>query len=179
MTPVDADTTIEATATEETRPRLLAVDMQPHESVELDDFERARMLAERHRLALVDLAVTGVSPDAVKLVPLRVLERVVAVPYAVDDMALRVALTDPDNIHGIDELRLAAGRCAGSPARTKRSARSSTRPASRSSTRTRATTSRPRTASPRGPSSGSSTRSSSRPPRTGRATSTSSRRRTR
>jgi type IV pilus assembly protein PilB len=68
------------------------------------------MLAERHRLALVDLAVTGVSPDAVKIVPLRVLERVVAVPYAVDELALRVALTDPDNIHGIDELRLAAGR---------------------------------------------------------------------
>jgi type IV pilus assembly protein PilB len=110
MSPLDANATLESTQAEEARPRLLAVDMQPHESVELDDFERARMLAERHRLALVDLAVTGVSPDAVKLVPLRVLERVVAVPYAVDDMALRVALTDPDNIHGIDELRLAAGR---------------------------------------------------------------------
>jgi len=109
MTPVDANAALEATEAEG-RPRLLAVDMQPHESVELDDFERARMLAERHRLALVDLAVTGVSPDAVKLVPLRVLERVVAVPYAVDEMALRVALTDPENIHGIDELRLAAGR---------------------------------------------------------------------
>jgi type IV pilus assembly protein PilB len=108
MTPLDANAALEATG--ETRPRLLAVDMQPHESVELDDFERARMLAERHRLPLVDLAVTGVSPDAVKLVPLRVLERVVAVPYAADETALRVALTDPDNIHGIDELKLAAGR---------------------------------------------------------------------
>jgi len=110
MTPFDANATLESSKADEARPRLLAVDMQPHESAELDDFERARMLAERHRLALVDLAVTGVSPDAVKLVPLRVLERVVAVPYAVDEIALRVALTDPDNIHGIDELRLAAGR---------------------------------------------------------------------
>jgi len=110
VTPVDANTALETSPAEETRPRLLAVDMQPHQAVELDDFERARMLAERHRLALVDLAVTGVSPDAVKIVPLRVLERVVAVPYAVDELALRVALTDPDNIHGIDELRLAAGR---------------------------------------------------------------------
>src|SRR5437868_12314592 len=92
------------------RPTLLAVGAQPHDPVELDDFERARMLAETHRLPLVDLAVTGVSPDAVKLVPLRVLERVVAVPYAADETALRVALTDPDNIHGIDELKLAAGR---------------------------------------------------------------------
>jgi type IV pilus assembly protein PilB len=110
VTPVDANAALETSQAEATRPRLLAVEMQPHASVELDDFERARMLAERHRLALVDLAVTGVSPDAVKIVPLRVLERVVAVPYAVDELALRVALTDPDNIHGIDELRLAAGR---------------------------------------------------------------------
>jgi type IV pilus assembly protein PilB len=92
------------------RPTLLAVGAQPHEPVELDDFERARMLAEAHRLPLVDLAVTGVSPDATKLVPLRVLERVVAVPYASDENSVRVALSDPDNVHGIDELRLAAGR---------------------------------------------------------------------
>jgi type IV pilus assembly protein PilB len=92
------------------KPLLLAVENQPHESVELGDFERARMLAETHRLRLVDLAVTGVSPEATKLVPLRVLERVVAIPYAADATSLRVALSDPDNVHGTDELRLAAGR---------------------------------------------------------------------
>ncbi len=91
------------------RSRVLA-EAQPHEPVELDDFERARMLAETHRLPLVDLAVTGVSPEATKLVPLRVLERVIAIPYAADDASIRVALSDPDNVHGIDELRLAAGR---------------------------------------------------------------------
>src|SRR5205085_6335507 len=91
------------------RPTLLAVS-HPHEPVELDDFERARLLAETHRLPLVDLAVTGVSPEATKLVPLRVLERVVAVPYASDETSVRVALSDPDNVHGVDELRLAAGR---------------------------------------------------------------------
>src|SRR6476469_4486436 len=105
MTPLDSTTAAQADAP--VRPRLLAVEMQPHEAAELDDFERARLLAERHRLPLVDLAVTGISPEAVKLVPLRILERVVAVPYAVDETSLRVALTDPDNIHGIDELRLA------------------------------------------------------------------------
>src|SRR5256885_575524 len=109
MTPVDSQTALESPETEP-RPRLSAVEMQPHETATLDDFDRACMLAEHHRLPLVDLAVTGISPDAVKLVPLRILERVVAVPYAVDDTALRVALTDPDNIHGIDELRLAARR---------------------------------------------------------------------
>jgi type IV pilus assembly protein PilB len=88
----------------------LAVVGQLHEPVELDDFERARMLAEAHRLPLVDLAVTGVSPEATKLLPLRVLERVVAIPYAADETSIRVALSDPDNVHGVDELRLAAGR---------------------------------------------------------------------
>jgi len=91
------------------RPRLLSVD--PHgDHQDLDDFERARKLAEAHRLPLVDLAVTGVSPEATKLVPLRLLERVVAIPYAANETSLRIALTDPDNIHGIDELRLAAKR---------------------------------------------------------------------
>ena len=73
---------------------------------EPDDLERARELAETHGLPLVDLAVTGVSPEATKMVPLAVLERVRAIPYYVDEDTLRIALTDPDNVHGIDELRL-------------------------------------------------------------------------
>ena len=67
----------------------------------------ARTLAVRFQLALVDLASTGIDPDAAKLVPLHVLERVVAIPYALEGGTLRVALADPGNIHGIDELRLA------------------------------------------------------------------------
>jgi type IV pilus assembly protein PilB len=110
VTPFDTSAAVKRPDDAYAPPRLLAVDMQPHEAADLDDFERARMLAERHRLPLVDLAVTGVSPEAVKLVPLRILERVVAVPYAVQESSLRVALTDPDNVHGIDELRLAARR---------------------------------------------------------------------
>jgi type IV pilus assembly protein PilB len=74
----------------------------------LSDQEVARQLADRYRLPLVDLAVTGVSPEATKLIPLRVLERVVAVPYALEGDVLKVAVTDPENVHGIDELRLAA-----------------------------------------------------------------------
>jgi type IV pilus assembly protein PilB len=76
------------------------------EDGEVDDLDRARQLAESHGLPLVDLAVTGVSPDATKLIPLAVLERVGAIPYSVDENSLRIALTDPDNVHGIDELRL-------------------------------------------------------------------------
>ena len=76
------------------------------EDGEVNDLDRARQLAESHGLPLVDLAVTGVSPEATKMVPLAVLERVGAIPYSVDENSLRIALTDPDNVHGIDELRL-------------------------------------------------------------------------
>jgi type IV pilus assembly protein PilB len=67
----------------------------------------ARMLAARHQLPLVDLPLAGVDPEAAKVVPLHVLERIVAIPYAIDNGYLRVAVADPANIHGIDELRLA------------------------------------------------------------------------
>src|SRR4051794_25243028 len=95
--------------------RRRATDRDPDEP---DDLERARQLAEIHGLPLVDLAVTGISPEATKLVPLAVLERVGAIPYSVDEDTLRIALTDPDNVHGIDELRLTSklpGECAVAP----------------------------------------------------------------
>jgi type IV pilus assembly protein PilB len=67
----------------------------------------ARSLAVRYQISVVDLALTGVAKDAAELVPLHVLERVVAIPYALEDGVLRVAVADPGNLHGIDELRLA------------------------------------------------------------------------
>ena len=67
----------------------------------------ARSLAVRYQVALVDLALAGVEKDAAEQIPLHVLERVVAIPYALDDGTLRVAVADPGNLHGIDELRLA------------------------------------------------------------------------
>jgi type IV pilus assembly protein PilB len=67
----------------------------------------ARMLAARHQLPLVDLALVGVDKDAAQEVPLHVLERIGAIPYAFDDGKLRVAVADPANLHGLDELRLA------------------------------------------------------------------------
>ena len=67
----------------------------------------ARTLAVRHQVPLIDLAATGVSPDAVQQIPLHVLERVAAIPYAIENDALRIAIADPGNLHGIDELRIA------------------------------------------------------------------------
>ena len=67
----------------------------------------ARTLALRHQVPYVDLALSGIDKEAAALIPLHVLERVVAIPYAIDGQTLRVALADPGNLHGLDELRLA------------------------------------------------------------------------
>jgi type IV pilus assembly protein PilB len=68
----------------------------------------ARDLAERFGMPLVDLPLVGVSREAAHRLPLHVLERVSAIPYAHEDGVLRVAIADPQNLHGIDELRLAS-----------------------------------------------------------------------
>src|SRR5687767_13974156 len=67
----------------------------------------ARALATRFQLPLIDLAVNPVDDEAAKQVPLHVLERVVAIPYLLDNGTLRIAVADPSNVHAIDELRLA------------------------------------------------------------------------
>ncbi len=67
----------------------------------------ARALATKFQLPLVDLAAQELDAEAAKLVPLHVLERVIAIPYGLSGDTLRVAIADPANVHGIDELRLA------------------------------------------------------------------------
>jgi type IV pilus assembly protein PilB len=67
----------------------------------------ARSLARRHGLPFIDLQEERVSPDAAELVPLRTLQRAVAIPVSRVDHRLRIAIADPGNVHGIDELRLA------------------------------------------------------------------------
>jgi type IV pilus assembly protein PilB len=67
----------------------------------------ARMLAVRHHLPLIELPEVGVATDAAQVIPVQTLERAVAVPYALEDDVLRVAVADPGNLHAIDELRLA------------------------------------------------------------------------
>jgi type IV pilus assembly protein PilB len=68
-------------------------------------------IAHRHalqfRLPLIDFVSTEIDDEAVLAVPMRVLERVVAIPYALEDDVLRIAVADPGDVQGIDELRLA------------------------------------------------------------------------
>src|SRR5438445_10564744 len=67
----------------------------------------ARTLAARYQIPIVDLALTGVTDEATSEIAIHVLERLTAVPYAIEDGTLKVAIADPGNIQGIDELRLA------------------------------------------------------------------------
>ena len=67
----------------------------------------ATALGARFGMPVVDLHEAGVSQDAVGEIPLHVLERVVALPYKIDDGVLRVAVADPQNVNAIDELKLA------------------------------------------------------------------------
>ena len=67
----------------------------------------ARSRARRHGLPYVDIQEERISPDVAELISLRTLQRVEAIPVARVDQRLRVAIADPANIHGIDELRLA------------------------------------------------------------------------
>ncbi|HEX7256320.1 MAG TPA: GspE/PulE family protein [Gaiellaceae bacterium] len=67
----------------------------------------ANALSARFGMPVVDLLETGVAADAAKEIPLHVLERIVAIPYAIDSGILRIAIADPQNVNGVDELKLA------------------------------------------------------------------------
>jgi len=68
----------------------------------------ARIVAAQHGLPVVVLGSSGIDPVAAESVPLHVLEQVNALPYAFEDGMLCVAIADPQNVHGIDSLRLAS-----------------------------------------------------------------------
>ncbi|HWE81315.1 MAG TPA: GspE/PulE family protein, partial [Gaiellaceae bacterium] len=67
----------------------------------------ARARADRYHLPFVDALGLNISPDAVGQIPMAVLERTVALPFELEGTTLRVAIADPADIAGIDELRLA------------------------------------------------------------------------
>jgi type IV pilus assembly protein PilB len=67
----------------------------------------ARALAERHNLPFVELGDVTIQKEAVESIPIHVLERVVALPYALDGNVLKIAIADPSDVHKVDELRLA------------------------------------------------------------------------
>ncbi|HLY86593.1 MAG TPA: ATPase, T2SS/T4P/T4SS family [Gaiellaceae bacterium] len=68
----------------------------------------ARIVAAQHGLPVVELGSVGIDLAAAESIALHVLEQVNAIPYAFEDDSICVAIADPQNIHGIDALRLAS-----------------------------------------------------------------------
>jgi type IV pilus assembly protein PilB len=64
-------------------------------------------IAELYGLPVVDLAHEVIDPEAAASIPAHVLERILALPYRIEDDRLKVAVADPSNVQAIDELRLA------------------------------------------------------------------------
>jgi type IV pilus assembly protein PilB len=69
--------------------------------------ELGRLRADHSHLPTVDLTVEGVDKAAAGQIPTHVLERAVAIPYRLEGDRLFVAISDPDNVQAIDELRIA------------------------------------------------------------------------
>ena len=67
----------------------------------------ALQLAERYELPYVELREVGVQRLASDAIDARVLVRTHAVPYAIEDTRLLVAIADPGDVQAVDELRLA------------------------------------------------------------------------
>src|SRR5664280_715874 len=67
----------------------------------------AEVRASHYHLPLISLGDEKISPDAVASIPIHVLERVVALPYKLSDNRLLVAIADPSDVTGVDELKLA------------------------------------------------------------------------
>jgi type IV pilus assembly protein PilB len=67
----------------------------------------AQARAARYHLSFVDIGSEEIAPDAVAMIPLAVIQRAEAVPYRLVGQTLHVAIADPADVVGIDELRLA------------------------------------------------------------------------
>ena len=70
----------------------------------------ARLLAEQEKLEFIDLAKIDLDENAVDYLPESVARRVKAVAYGIHNSVLLVAVADPTDEDGLDEVRDAVGR---------------------------------------------------------------------
>ncbi len=73
----------------------------------VDAGQAPQVLAEQHGLPYVDLQQVPIDSAAATAVPRHILERSAALPYALENGRLKVAIADPTDVQTIDELRLA------------------------------------------------------------------------
>lgn len=69
----------------------------------------ARALARRLGLAFSEVTAKDVDPEAVTLVDRKVLSRYGALPLRLEDGRLVVAMSDPTNLHALEDLRMLSG----------------------------------------------------------------------
>jgi type IV pilus assembly protein PilB len=67
-----------------------------------------RALAEAYAVPYIDLRRTRIENAATEAIPLGVLSRVRAAPYALEEGVLHIAVSDPSDLQTIDDLRLAS-----------------------------------------------------------------------
>jgi type IV pilus assembly protein PilB len=76
----------------------------------INEHNLATFLARQLHIPFLEIEKQLVDPDSVKLIPADMARRVVAIPLYKDKEALVVAMADPLNIFGLDDIRKAAGR---------------------------------------------------------------------
>ena len=74
------------------------------------DRDLARLLAEQEKLEFIDLAKIDLDENAVDYLPESVARRVKAIAYGFHNSVLLVAVADPTDEDGLDEIREAVGR---------------------------------------------------------------------
>ena len=70
----------------------------------------SRLLAEQEKLEFIDLAKIDLDDSAIDYLPESVARRVKAIAYGFHNSVLLVAVADPTDEHGLDEIREAVGR---------------------------------------------------------------------
>ncbi|HYL69235.1 MAG TPA: GspE/PulE family protein [Candidatus Limnocylindria bacterium] len=79
----------------------------PNEDAQRD---QARRLAERYRCPFVDLREQRIDPDLFRSIPAELMFRYKFVPLDARDGVLVIAMTDPSQLHQMDELALLLGK---------------------------------------------------------------------
>jgi hypothetical protein len=76
----------------------------------MSERDLARLLAEQEKLEFIDLAKVDLDDKAVGYLPESVARSVEAIAYGFANSVLLVAVADPTDDHGLDEIREAVGR---------------------------------------------------------------------
>jgi len=76
----------------------------------INEHMMATFLARQLHIPYIEIEKQLVDPDSVKMIPADIARRITAIPLYKDKEALVVAMADPLNIFGLDDIQKAAGR---------------------------------------------------------------------